>query len=152
VKQNYYGPDAGAGTYDFTLGELVFIRFVYDLDAPPITPTSTARIAVEISSEFGFRRAFSSSGLTRSSGSEAGGVLRLNLDFDPIHFALSLGESFGTIAYTRDGGAGNEGFDANLTRVPDASLFPAPEPSTLAMGAIGAGVLALAGMRRRKAA
>jgi hypothetical protein len=57
----------------------------------------------------------------------------------------------GTLDFYREGRF-DQGFRSTVRQVADASDFPVPEPSTLALGAIGVGVLGLAGMRRRKGA
>ncbi len=138
--------------YRFTPGEGVYLRFTYDLDPPQTTSTMRARIAVDLFTEHGFRLEFFSSPSSQSTGSEVGGVLRLDLASDPMSIDLGFTGSVGTIFYSRDLGSPSEGFRADVVRVADASDFPVPEPSTLALGAIGAGVLGVAGMRRRKAA
>ncbi len=57
----------------------------------------------------------------------------------------------GTLDFSREGRF-DQSFLSTVSPVVDASDFPVPEPSTLALGAIGVGVLGLAEMRRRKGA
>lgn len=137
VTRDFFTPDHGTSLYDFAIGEHVFLRILYDLDPPRPGELSPVSIAVDMESEFGFRRTIKTTPLARSRGSEVGGVLRLSFDSDPIGFALVLGESTGTATFTRDSILGSEGFAADIVRVADDSAFPSPEPSTLALGMVG---------------
>ncbi len=87
------------------------------------------------------------------------GSLNITLTFtDPTGTALSstalptlaelLRFTGGTLDFNREGRV-DEIFGSTVVPVAD---FPVPEPSTLALGAIGIGVLGLAGMRRRRGA
>lgn len=97
----------------------------------------------------GFRARMNSSDAGLVFGSDGPAGLRLRVALDPREMDLSLGLAVGRFTYTRDGGVGSEGFDADMVRVADSSGFPVPEPSTMAMGAIGVGMLGLAEVRRR---
>lgn len=153
VTARDFEPAPSAGIYEFAIGERIYLTVTYDLDPGPVPPPATARIAVDLRSQYGFHKTF----LTRapvdwSTGSESGGVLDLRLAVDPYEFALTLNDSpgeSGLLSYVRSAGVGAEGFRAGMIRVADANGFAMPEPSTLAMGLVGSTLAGLGLLRKR---
>jgi hypothetical protein len=135
----------------FALGEGVTLRITYDLDPPVSPPGGRATVAFDLLTAGGFE---SHQGFaTGTSVQGAWPDLRLRASLDPWLIDLQYAGGLGSLLYEVDFPNGVVGFRATVQRT-DTFLpadSPIPEPSTLALGAIGAGVLGLAWTRRRRA-
>jgi hypothetical protein len=134
----------------FAVGSPVYVRYTYDLDpATPLPhPFGQPHVRLEFQAGgitsgaiFSFTRAVvdGDSLFLEGATNLAGSVLRMDGDSGTFEWSVDLGGPTG-------------GFLAAVTRVADDSTFPTPEPSTLVMGLVGAGLLGIAWNRRRRAA
>jgi hypothetical protein len=135
----------------FAFGERVTLRYTYDLDPPDPAwgPRPEVRFEVFTAGGHEQRTDFASSTSVQGDWPD----FRLRLAADPWSYDLRFAGGEGTLPYEVDYPNGVAGFRAVVDRT-DEFLpvdFPAPEPSTLALGGIG-GVLALGYAWRRKRA
>lgn len=142
----------GPGSYPFAIGEPVYLEFMYDLDPGLPMP----RVGLHALTVGGFNIAFSVGigPIKENSAIESNGVLFLST-FDSrenasarIEFAGDVGSL--EVFHEFNNGRSADGFRASLVRVAGPGGFPVPEPSTLALGLVGAGVAGLGWTRRRE--
>lgn len=138
--------------YRFTVGEAISLEVTYDLS--PFNNPGYVPVWFFATTEGGGYVSITPGDIGgQGSVGIAGGILRglntvdgtgsvyMDFDGDAMH-----------VNYGRDDNQGvGHGFTATLTRTDDPDIVTAPEPSTLAMGLVGA-AMAGAGWMRRKAA
>ena len=132
--------------YFFVLGESVSVRYTYDNIHPPIP-----RAGFTIATSGGYT--FTNHGGLIGGDVQQGPGSRLLLGSAAGTWAISLslpgGDGPGRLEFHNDRpGFGWESFAAAVTRAPDP--LHAPEPGGLAMGVVGAGLVAFTRWRKRR--
>ena len=143
VPRSYQSP-TGQVAYIFTLGESVSVRYEYDDSYPAVM-----RVSFEIETSGGYT--------FHNHGGLAGGDVQQGPGGQLLLWSAagtwSVGVSFragvdeGRLEFHNDRTTSDEAFLATVTRAPDP--LHAPEPGGLAMGVVGAGLVAFARWRRR---
>lgn len=122
----------------FTPGEAVYVEYTID-DDPGAGYPFPARLRVELFTADGWRSILMTNNLLPGISEGGGDSLRFAQTDRGVELSAGVG---GFLAYSRDIGPAGEGFLATLAPA-DPADFPAPEPSTLALGLVGVGLLGL---------
>ena len=140
----------GPGSYQFFVGESVYLVFQYEFD--PTLPMP--RIGLTAETGNGFNILFTTGiGPGKSNiGSENGTFLSLNTSDMSRDARIRLDGDTGTFDVFREfnNGRSIDSFAASLMRLAGPIAVPLPEPSTLALGLVGAGVVLLGRWRKRR--